>query len=256
MINPIHKVLSIMQACQVRYLLMGGQACILYGGAEFSRDVDFVILASVGNLVRLRQALVELKAGVVAVPPFDEEHLRHGHAVHFRCEHPEALGLRIDVMSVLRGLDSFDVLWERRTSVDLGSGLIADLLSLPDLVKAKKTQRDKDWPMIRRLVEADYAHFQLQAGEEQIRFWLRECRTPSILMELATFRSRQVKEMEPMRPLLALACDKNEAGLERALRAEESEERQADKDYWQPLRRELETLRRAKANRKTENQTT
>jgi len=29
-------------------------------------------------------------------------------------------------------------------------------LSLPDLVQAKKTQRDKDWPMIRRLVEAHY----------------------------------------------------------------------------------------------------
>jgi hypothetical protein len=24
---------------------MGGQACVFYGGAEFSRDVDFVLLA-------------------------------------------------------------------------------------------------------------------------------------------------------------------------------------------------------------------
>jgi len=102
MMNPIHKVLSTMRAYQVRCLLMGGQACILYGGTEFSRDVDFAVLASDGNLVRLRQALAELKAGVVAVPPFDEQHLRHGHAVHFRCAHPEALDLRIDVMSVLR----------------------------------------------------------------------------------------------------------------------------------------------------------
>ena len=154
MMNPIHKVLSTMRAYQVRCLLMGGQACILYGGTEFSRDVDFAVLASDGNLVRLRQALAELKAGVVAVPPFDEQHLRHGHAVHFRCAHPEALDLRIDVMSVLRGVDPFDVLWERRTSVELGSGLTADLMALPDLVKAKKTQRDKDWPMIpKRLID-------------------------------------------------------------------------------------------------------
>jgi len=40
--NPIHKVLSILRACRVRYLLMGGQACILYGAAEFSRDTDIV----------------------------------------------------------------------------------------------------------------------------------------------------------------------------------------------------------------------
>jgi hypothetical protein len=26
----------------VRYLLMGGQACVLYGAAEFSRDLDLV----------------------------------------------------------------------------------------------------------------------------------------------------------------------------------------------------------------------
>ena len=243
MMNPIHKVLSTMRAYQVRCLLMGGQACILYGGTEFSRDVDFAVLASDGNLVRLRQALAELKAGVVAVPPFDEQHLRHGHVVHFRCAHPEALDLRIDVMSVLRGVDPFDVLWERRTSVELGSGLTADLLALPDLVKAKKTQRDKDWPMIRRLVEADYARSQPQSGEKQILFWLRECRTPSMLMELAAFYPQQVVKVVSMRPLLALARAGNESGLERALMAEESEERQADRNYWQPLRRELETLR-------------
>ncbi len=30
-------------------------------------------------------------------------------------------------------------------------GTIYQLLGIEDLVKAKKTQRDKDWPMIRRL---------------------------------------------------------------------------------------------------------
>jgi hypothetical protein len=29
-------------------------------------------------------------------------------------------------------------------------------MGLPDLVQAKKTQPDKDWPMIRRLVEVNY----------------------------------------------------------------------------------------------------
>ena len=43
--NPIRKVLSSMRAHRVRALLMGGQACVFYGAAEFSRDADFVILA-------------------------------------------------------------------------------------------------------------------------------------------------------------------------------------------------------------------
>ena len=55
MINPIHRVLSVMQDCSVRSLLMGGQACVLYGAAEFSRDTDLVILADARNLARLRK---------------------------------------------------------------------------------------------------------------------------------------------------------------------------------------------------------
>ena len=54
--NPIHKVLSIFLSCGVRALLMGGQACVFYGGAEFSRNTDFAILADEANLERLKQA--------------------------------------------------------------------------------------------------------------------------------------------------------------------------------------------------------
>jgi hypothetical protein len=34
----------------------GGQACVSYGAAEFSRDVDFAILTSPANLGALRNA--------------------------------------------------------------------------------------------------------------------------------------------------------------------------------------------------------
>ena len=51
--NPIHKVLSTFQSCEVRALLMGGQACVFYGAAEFSRDTDFAIHADAANLNRL-----------------------------------------------------------------------------------------------------------------------------------------------------------------------------------------------------------
>ena len=57
-----------MQARRVRALLMGGQACVFYGAAEFSRDTDLVILADARNLSRLRRALTDLEADVIAVP--------------------------------------------------------------------------------------------------------------------------------------------------------------------------------------------
>jgi hypothetical protein len=96
--NPIRKVLSSIRAHRVRALLMGGQACVFYGAAEFSRDTDFVILADAANLARLRRALAELQAEPIAVPPFEIKFLRRGHALHFRCQHPEALRLRVDVI--------------------------------------------------------------------------------------------------------------------------------------------------------------
>ena len=136
--NPIRKVLSSIQKHRVRALLMGGQACVFYGAAEFSRDTYLAILADAANLSRLRAALAELRAEVIAVPPLLLKYLRRGHAVHFRCRHPEAFRMRIDVMSVMRGVDSFNKLWARRTTITLPDGVSAELMSLPDLVKAKK----------------------------------------------------------------------------------------------------------------------
>ena len=126
--NPIRKVLSSMRAHHVHALLMGGQACVFYGAAEFSRDTDFAILADPANLVRLRRALDDLQARVIAVPPFELKYLNRGHAIHFRCQHPEALGMRVDIMSKMRGVETFSKLWRRRTTIEIPDGMQCDLL--------------------------------------------------------------------------------------------------------------------------------
>lgn len=235
-----------MRAHRVRTLLMGGQACVSYGAAEFSRDVDLAILASPRNLEALRGAMSELRAEVIAVPPFDVKYLRKGHAVHFRCHDPEAEALRVDVMSRMRGVDSFAMLWARRTTIELPDGTTFDLLSLPDLVRAKKTQRDKDWPMIRRLVEADFFGRRETATVVEVGFWLRELRTPEILVAVAATHPELCRRLVHRRPLLRFALDGDEFAIDAALAVEESKERQADRRYWEPLRRELERLRHGK----------
>ncbi len=241
--NPILKVLSSMRTHRVRALLMGGQACVFYGAAEFSRDTDFAILADVTNLSRLRQAFAALQAEVIAVPPFELKMLRKGHAVHFRCQHPETPGMRVDVMSKMRGVDSFAKLWKRRTTIDIPGGQKCDLLSLPDLVQAKKTQRDKDWPMLRRLVEANFFENREKPTVEQIKFWLEELRTPDLLVGVATRNRALANKMRSKRPLLRLALAGELKKLGAALVAEESAEREKDRRYWLPLRTELEQLR-------------
>lgn len=244
--NPIRKVLSTIRAHRVQVLLMGGQACVLYGAAEFSRDVDFALFAGAGNLQRLRLALAELQAECVALPPFDAKHLERGHAVHFRCRHPDAGGLRIDLMSKLRGVDGFPRLWRRRVTAKLGDDDVVEVLSLPDLVKAKKTQRDKDWPMVRRLVEADYFTRPPKPTEAQFKFWLTELRTPELLRELAKQRMSLALRWNGLRPLLRVALFESEASLEAALDEEMRREREADRAYWRPLKAELEQMRHAR----------
>ncbi len=232
-----------MREHHVQCLLMGGQACVFYGAAEFSRDTDLAILADDQNLSRLKAALDALQAELIAVPNFDPSHLHTGHSIHFRCHHPEALRMRVDVMSKMRGVDPFPDLWERRTTLQTPDGTICDLLSLPDLVLAKKTQRDKDWPMIRRLVEAHYFENLAAPNSDQIDFWFQELRTPGLLMDSARAWPKAAEHASKSRPLVALAISGDEPALTDALDKEEQTERLKDRDYWLPLKRELEKMR-------------
>lgn len=241
--NPIQKVLSTLSTHQVRYLLMGGQACVFYGAAEFSRDCDIAILCEPQNLARLQQALDELRARTIAVPPFEADYLLRGHAIHFRCHVPEAENIRLDVMARMRGVGDFEELWSRRTTIHDESDHIVELMSLPDLVRVKKTQRDKDWPMIRRLVEANYASHQNAPSDEQIQFWLLESRTASMLTEIVAQYPEAAHLASQQRPLLNEATFSDARALQQALSDEQEVEREMDRKYWEPLKAELEKLR-------------
>ena len=162
---------------------MGGQACVFYGAAQFSKDVDLALLASEENFSRLLAALDELNAKRIAVPRFDPALLARGHAAHFRCQGGEADRLRVDVMTRLRDLPEFEVLWARRTTIRDEGAETFELLSLQDLVQAKKTQREKDWPIIDALVEAHYRALGGEPSRSELRFGWRslEPRSASLI---------------------------------------------------------------------------
>lgn len=223
---------------------MGGQACILYGGAEFSRDIDIAVDPDAENLEAVREALERLEAERVFVPDLDRSALIRGHACHFRARAPGAEGTRIDMMSKMRGCGPFDELWEKRSIVDLQGIGEVPVLSLSDLVRAKKTQREKDWPMIRRLIEADVIQNAGTPSPNRIAFWLQECRTARLLEEFARRHPQACERVAVNRPLLnhALAADRE--SLLVGLEEEERREREADAEYWRPLRKELEQMLR------------
>jgi hypothetical protein len=225
---------------------MGGQACILYGAAEFSRDIDLAVAVAPRNLARLRAALGELRAEPVFLPALSAAVLRRGHACHFRCRAPGLDGLRIDIMSRLRGVDPFAKLWKRRVQLRLpGVGRLA-VMALGDLIRAKKTQRDKDWPMVRRLIEADIARAGKSPGGARARLWLEECRTFDLLRDLARRYPRLARRVAGRRPALRAAMAGDEPLTLRLLGREEERERELDRRYWAPLRAELELWRRTR----------
>ena len=239
--SPILRALSSIRKSGARTLLMGGQACVFYGAAEFSRDLDLLILSDAGSLDRLLSALADLDAAPIAVPALSARDLDRGHAVHFRCRRADVAGLRIDLMAAMRGMPGFGDLWERRTTIE-ADGEIVDLLALEDLVRAKKTQRDKDWPMIRRLVERSY--FAGDATEKTVKFWLGELRTPEVLIEAVQKYPQAARLAAEIRPAAACAVTGDLAATDAALEQEEREERLRDRAWWEPLRRELEQFRR------------
>jgi hypothetical protein len=247
--NPILKVLSTFKRFEVKSLVIGGQACIIYGAAEFSKDSDFIALCDAENLARLRRALRELKARNIYVPPLKKDFLDRGHACHFRCHAEAVKNLRVDVLAKLRGCGEFEQLWQRRSTVTLPDKSAIEVIGLQDLVKSKKTQRDKDWLMLRRLVENDIAvaHRPLKKKTE---WWLHECRSVRELIRLAHENGDMAQECVAKRPLLKAALEGDSEKLRALLIDEELVERQKDKEYWLPLRKELEALRHTRSENK------
>jgi hypothetical protein len=243
----ILRVLSTIRQFDVPALLMGGQACVLYGAAEYSRDLDLAVLATEDALPKLAAMMTALQATVIAVPPFELQYLARGHAVHFSVPDANAAPLRVDVMSRMRGVAEFDDLWGRRTSVALpgmdGAETVPiELMALEDLVTAKKTQRDKDWPMLRRLVDASYdGSRDLSAAEEQAAFWLAELRSPEFLRDAV----ERFPLMASASTRAAVMASLHDGDVAAALAEEQAQEMAADRVWWAPLRRELEALRHA-----------
>ncbi len=102
--------------------------------------------------------------------------------------------------------------------------------------------------MIRRLVEQSYfrnSTFRNSTGptQELVRFWLRELRTPELLVEVAGAHCELARDEAVLRPAVQAALSARPDDVSARLEVEEHEERRKDREYWAPLKRELEEFR-------------
>jgi hypothetical protein len=138
------------RAHRVRYLVVGGQAAILYGASHFSQDLDLWLDPDNGNVRRFLDALQALRARVHKLtPPLTRAFLDRGHGFHFVIPLREG-AVYLDVMGRPPRVGSFAGAWRRAEIMPTPWGRLP-VVSVPDLVEMKKTNRPADYDVITRL---------------------------------------------------------------------------------------------------------
>lgn len=121
---------------RVEYLLISGQAAVLYGAAAFSEDIDLWVEPAAQNLNGRRQSLAEVGARYYKLtPPLDESFALLGHGFHF------TLGTELtflDVMGNPPRVGGFARAAARSVRMETKWGTLP-VISIPDLVELKLT---------------------------------------------------------------------------------------------------------------------
>ena len=156
--SPIGKVLSILRSQRVQALLMGGQACILYGAAEFSRDIDVIVLASELNLVSDSvRHFPNYALSKSSFHPWQPGFAPRPCLSFFAPKSKKPKACASTSAAVMHGCDPFDRLWARRRRLSLpGIGLINVPCRFLTSFRQKKRSVTKIGPWSGGSVEVDY----------------------------------------------------------------------------------------------------
>jgi predicted nucleotidyltransferase len=134
--SDFKELLTILNDCQVSYLVVGGYAFIHYVEPRYTKDIDLWVEPTNGNALRLREALVRFGGWVEGMS-----------LEHFSTERTMfQIGLppcRVDFLTSIPGLE-FSSAFAGREDVEIGE-IRAPFISLQDLIVAKKTAgREQD----------------------------------------------------------------------------------------------------------------
>ena len=142
MLNRLKDVFGSFQQHEVKYLVIGGIASVLYGVPRATFDLDIFIEATTDNARRLLEAL--LKAGLATASLTSVEELLANEITIFKDR------VRIDVQTSTPGL-SFQEAWKRRTTMNY-QGQEFFVVSKQDLISSKRAAgRDVDLEDVRLL---------------------------------------------------------------------------------------------------------
>ena len=234
---------------KVEYLLISGQAAVLYGAATFSEDIDLWINPTPQNCEQFLASLRECSARYYKLTPaLTVANLQRGHGFHFVLpDNPDDVFL--DILGNPPRTGSFAAGMAAAKTMATEWGAIPTI-GLKPLVELKKTQRLEDYPIISKLALAWFSQPESTKTSEdfhwaiqniftlpELRIFFRE--HPEIL-ELSPERlSRNVQEFGRK----IVGDDSVTEDLEHAMNPQMQQRigdlQQADRRYWRDIIAEL-----------------
>ena len=142
MLNRLKGVFESFQRHEVRYVVIGGIAAVLYGVPRATFDLDILIESSPENARRLLAAMLDAGMGTASLTNVDE--ILSNQITIFKDR------VRIDVQISTPGL-RFQDAWKRRNTMEY-QGQAFNVASREDLISSKRAAgRDVDLEDVRLL---------------------------------------------------------------------------------------------------------
>ncbi len=234
---------------KVEYLLISGQATVLYGAATFSEDIDIWINPTDDNRIALLKALQYLHATYYKLtPPLTEKFLNRGHGFHFYISGSDDIYL--DVMGKPPRVPDYEEANDHKNIIRTDWGRLPTI-GIRHLVELKKTQRLADYAIISRLSLIELAGID-NCSTNDFEWALNNIFTLSDLNELITRFPGVVDSVSNPEFLCDYIKynnlnDDNDVHLENKiedwLTSRMLAYQRNDREYWRNIISELKTLR-------------
>ena len=142
MLDQLQSVFASFQKNDVKYLVIGGIAAVLYGVPRATFDLDVLIEPTKDNVERLLSAMIEPGLGTASLT--NAEDVLSKEITIFTDR------IRLDVQTSTPGI-SFEQAWQRRVTMNY-RGQILEVISVGDLIASKTAAgRDVDLEDVRIL---------------------------------------------------------------------------------------------------------
>jgi hypothetical protein len=146
MLDQLQSVFASFQKNDVRYLVIGGIAAVLYGVPRATFDLDVLIEPTLENVKRLLQAMTEAGLGTASLTSADQVLATEITIFTDR--------IRLDVLTSTPGI-VFEEAWQHRATMNY-KGQALEVVSLADLIASKRASgRDVDLEDVKILTSKD-----------------------------------------------------------------------------------------------------